>query len=88
MALIEVKTATMTEKGQIVIPKEIRELNMLKEGEKVAVLAYEDRIEIRPLKYLKKLDKSKEGIITALLSEKSLAKDWLSEQEDKAWANL
>lgn len=25
---------------------------------------------------------------TAFFSEKSLAKDWLSDEEDKAWANL
>lgn len=28
------------------------------------------------------------GLLTALASEKSLAKDWLTKAEDKAWAHL
>lgn len=81
MKLIEIKTAKITSKGQIAIPKEIREVEGLKEGTRVAVLAYADRIEIRPLKGLKRIQ-------TALLSEKSLAKDWETKEEDKAWKNL
>jgi hypothetical protein len=34
------------------------------------------------------MDFSKEGILTALASEKALAKDWLSKEEDEAWKNL
>lgn len=85
--LIEIRTAKITEKGQIAIPKEIRE-KAFKEGEKVAILAYKDHVEIRPINQIKKLDFSKEGIQTALLSEKSLAKEWLVKEEDEAWKNL
>ena len=82
MGLIEVKTAKITEKGQIAIPKDIRELEGFSEGSKIAVLAFDDRIELRPLKSLKS------GRITALLSEKALAKEWNKKEEDKAWKDL
>ncbi len=32
--------------------------------------------------------KHSEALENALLSEKSLAKDWLTEEEDKAWQDL
>ena len=81
MTLMEMKTATITQKGQIVIPKSIRDLEGFKEGSKIAILAYEDRIELRPLKQIKKM-------FTALASEKVLAKDWNSKEDDEAWKNL
>ena len=82
MALVEVRTATITGKGQIAIPKEIRELEGFKEGTKIAILAYEDRVELRPLHIVN------EKMHTAYASEKSLAKDWLSKEDDEAWKNL
>ncbi len=88
MPLLEIKTAKITEKGQIAIPKDIREIEGFEEGSKIAVLAYDDHIELRSLGTIKKLDLSKEGVITALLSEKSLAKDWNKKEEDEAWKNL
>ena len=82
MPIIEMKTATITEKGQISIPKDIRALEGFKEGSKVAILAYEDRVELRPLKQIN------ERMFTALASEKTLAKDWSSEEDDEAWKDL
>ena len=82
MGLIEVKTATITEKGQIAIPKDIRSLKGFEKGSKVAILAFEDRIELRPMSQIS------EKMFTALASEKSLAKDWNSKEDDDAWKNL
>ena len=82
MPLIEVKTAKITEKGQIAIPKDIRDIEGFKEGSKVAILAYEDRIELRPMKQVS------ERMFTALASEKSLAKDWNSKEDEEAWKDL
>jgi AbrB family looped-hinge helix DNA binding protein len=82
MPIIEMKTATITGKGQIAIPKDIRALEGFKEGSKIAILAYEDRIELRPLKQIN------ERMFTALASEKTLAKDWNSEEDDEAWNDL
>jgi len=80
--LKEIKSATITEKGQIAIPKHIREIEGFKEGDKIAILAYEDYIELRPMK------KISEKMDTAIASEKVLSKDWDSEEDDKAWKNL
>ena len=79
MNLIEMKT--ITKKGQIAIPKSIRDLEGFKEGSKIAILTYKYRIELRPLKNIKKM-------FTALASEKVLAKDWLSKEDEEAWKNL
>lgn len=80
--LIDVKSVTITEKGQIAIPRDVRIRKGFEKGSKVAVLAYDDRIELRPLGDVgNKMD-------TAFASEKVLAKDWNSKKEDKAWKNL
>ncbi len=76
------KTATITGKGQIAIPKNIRESEGFKEGAKVAIIAFEDHIEIRSLK------QANEKMVTTLASEKALAKDWLSKEDEEAWKNL
>lgn len=76
------KTATITSKGQIAIPQELRKGKSFKEGEKVVLLAFEEKIEIIPLSVFKK------KIAPALASEKSLAKEWLSEEDEKAWKKL
>ena len=82
MPLLEIKTSKITSKGQIAIPKDIREIEGFKEGTKVAILAFENRIELRPLQQVN------ERLFTALASEKSLAKDWLSKEDAEAWKDL
>ena len=82
MTLIEMKTSKITSKGQIALPKDIRELEGFKEGTKIAILAFENRVELRPLNDVN------EKMFTAFASEKSLAKDWLSKEDEKAWKNL
>ena len=80
--VIEMRTVKITEKGQIAIPNDIRRLEGFKKGSKIAILAYKDRIELRPLKKLNK------NVFGLLVSEKTLAKDWLSKEEDELWKNL
>ena len=82
MPLIGMKTSKITSKGQIALPKDIRELEGFKEGTKVAILAFENRVELRPLKQVN------EKMFTTLASEKSLAKDWLSKEDEEAWKDL
>ncbi len=79
--LVEMRTVTITEKGQIAIPKDVRKSAGFKTGSKVAVIAFEGRIELLPVKQL-------EGMLTAIASEKVLAKDWNRKEEEKAWKNL
>lgn len=80
--LLEMKTATITEKGQIAIPKDIREIEGFKTGSKVAILAFKDHVELRPMKQVS------ERFATMIASEKSLAKDWLTKEEDRRWKRL
>ena len=79
--LLEMRTATITKKGQISIPIDIRKGNF-GNGSKIAILAFKDRIELRPMKQISK------SMQTAFASEKSLAKDWNTKGEDRAWKDL
>lgn len=80
--LKEIKTATITEKGQIVIPREMREVKGFEEGSKITILVFNDRIELRPMKQVSN------AMMTMLASEKALARDWNSKEDDKAWKDL
>ena len=46
----DIRTATITQKGQICIPSVARNLAGFKEGTKISVVVFEDRVELRPLK--------------------------------------
>ena len=76
------KTATINNKGQILIPREVREQSDFTIGSKVGIIVFEDHIEIKPLK------KFNEKLFPALVSEKVLAKRWLTKEEDEAWKDL
>ncbi len=82
MPLVEIKSATITEKGQVAIPKNIRKTKGFKTGSKIAILSFKDHIELRPMKQIS------EKMATAIASEKSLAKDWNSKEDEEAWKNL
>jgi len=77
----EIRTVTITDKGQICIPNSIRGKEF-KTGSKVSIIVYDNKIEIRPFK------KFIEKMACALASEKTLAKDWNSKEDEKAWKNL
>ncbi len=75
MKIEKIDTTKMSSRGQVVIPLEMRK--DIKEGEKLLVIEKEDEI------ILKKTIPEK-----LLLSQKSLAKSWLSKEEDEAWKDL
>ena len=56
----EIKTSTITSKGQIVIPSGVRWKKGFHSGQKVVVLAFDDHLEIRPLEFVLKNIKWKE----------------------------
>ncbi|MBS3149475.1 AbrB/MazE/SpoVT family DNA-binding domain-containing protein [Candidatus Woesearchaeota archaeon] len=66
-------TTKMSSRGQVVIPLEMRK--DIKEGDKLIVIRKDDEIIIK-----KSIPES------ALLSEKSLAKAWLSKEDEEAFA--
>ena len=82
MPLLEIKTAKITEKGQIAIPKEIRKIEGFKTGSKIAILTFKDHVELRPMGQIS------EKMANAIASEKSLAEDWNSKEDEEAWKNL
>ena len=81
MSIVDIRTATITGKGQIVIPSSMRK-GAFNVGSKVAVIATDDHIEIRPLEDVE------HKLGTAIASEKSLAKLWDTPEEDEAWSDL
>lgn len=80
----DIKTATITGKGQICIPNIARNLAGFKEGEKISIVVFDDRVELRPLKKVKMND----ALLSMLASEEVLAKNWLSKEDEEAWKDL
>jgi len=78
----EIKTATVTSKGQICIPHIARTMKGFKEGSKVSILVYPDHVELRPMAQVS------EKLFPALVSEEVLAKEWNTKKEDEAWNDL
>ena len=78
----EIRTVTITSKGQVCIPNIARNLEGFKEGSKISIIVYSDRVELRPFK------KISEDMLPALISEDALAEVWNSPEEDEAWKDL
>lgn len=78
----EIKTITITEKGQIAIPKIARKINGFSEGSKLSLLVFKDRIELRPMKEIN-------GAMMAMLAtEEVLSESWSTKEEDELWKDL
>ncbi len=59
-------TVVISPKFQVVIPKAIRELLGLRPGQKVQAIAYEDRIELIPVRRLKEMRGFLRGLDTTV----------------------
>ena len=79
----EIRTITITEKGQVCIPREARELVGFEKGSKVNLIVYRDKVEIRPMKKV-----MSDAMFAMLASEEVLAKAWNTKEEDEAWKDL
>ena len=64
------KTVTVSPKYQVVIPKELRDSLQIRPGEKVQVLQYENRLELIPMKSIKKMRGFLKGMDTTVKREK------------------
>jgi len=80
----EIRTVKITRKGQVSIPSAVRARAGFEEGAKVNVVAYDDRVELRPMKK----EKLSEAMMAMLASEKAFAKNWLSKEDEEAWKDL
>ncbi len=63
-------TVTVSPKYQVVIPKEIRESTGIVSGQRVQILNYRNRIEIIPIRPMKKLRGFLKGIDTNVERDK------------------
>jgi AbrB family looped-hinge helix DNA binding protein len=64
-----VVTVTISPKFQVVIPKEVRQRLGLKPGQKVQTIVFDDRIELIPVKPIKKMRGFLKGIDTKVPRE-------------------
>ena len=60
------KSVTISPKYQVVIPREVRQSMEIKPGAKVQVLLYENRIELIPVKNLRRMRGFLKGIDTTV----------------------
>ena len=63
------ETVTVSPKFQVVIPRVVRESLGIKPGQKVQVIAYDNRIELVPVKPVKKMRGFLKGIDTTVPRE-------------------
>ena len=63
------ETVTISPKFQVVIPKEIRDTLKLTPGQRVQAILYEDRIELIPVRPIKKMRGFLKGIDTSVPRE-------------------
>ena len=63
-------SVTVSSKYQVVIPKEIRKSLGIVSGQKIQVLTYQNRIELIPIKPMKKMRGFLKGINTNVVREK------------------
>lgn len=63
-------SVTVSPKFQVVIPLEVRKFFALTPGEKLQVISFENRIELIPLKKIKKMRGFLKGIDTSVVREK------------------
>lgn len=60
------ETVTISPKFQVVIPKRIRDTLKLSPGQKVQAIAYDNRIELIPVRSIKKMRGFLKGIDTSV----------------------
>lgn len=67
---VAMKSVTVSPKYQVVIPREVRQSMEIKPGSKVQVLLYENRIELIPMKNLRRMRGFLKGIDTTVERER------------------
>lgn len=77
MEIQEVKDTTLSKNGEILIPFEMIKNTSLYKKDKIQIISFKDRIEIK--------SKSKNSQI---INQDYLEQSWLSDEEDEAWKDL
>ncbi|MFH1182282.1 MAG: AbrB/MazE/SpoVT family DNA-binding domain-containing protein [Candidatus Woesearchaeota archaeon] len=82
--MTEIRTITLSEKGQISIPKSVRKEMNLKKGEKLLLMSEKGRIILTKVnEMLKRLEINAESTETMLASQESLKKEWNNEYDER-----
>ena len=82
--MAEIKTVKITDKGQISIPKDVRNEMHLTEGETLVMIVEHDKIVLEKSSTIKRKLKLQEGTKTMIMSEETLKKDW-DNRYDERW---
>lgn len=80
-----IELVTISSRGQLVLPKATRKKLGIKKGEKMVLIEKEGKLIISKTTNMEAM--LTKGLETFVLSEKSLAKDWDSE-EDNVWDSI
>lgn len=78
-----VEIVTVSGKGQVVLPKKIRNNLKITQGTKLLLVERKGEICLKKADFI-----MNEKNFTLIASEKALAKQWLTKEEDEAWKNL
>ena len=82
--MVELKTVKISDKGQICIPKDVRNEMKIAVGETLIMIVEKDKIILEKSISIKRKLKMGEGLETMLMSEESLKKDW-DNKYDERW---
>ena len=82
--MVELKTVKISDKGQISIPKDVRNEMKIAVGETLIMIVEKDKIILEKSISIKRKLKMGEGLETMLMSEESLKKDW-DNKYDERW---
>ncbi len=83
----EIAVVTVSERGQIVLPKKTREKLHMTKGTKLLLVEAGEKITLAKVGNLLKAKGVPEGLKTFIASEKSLKKDWAHKGDD-VWDDL
>lgn len=87
MLLSDVEIVTVSERGQIVLPKKTRDSMKAERGTKLLLIEENGTITLRKVDNLMKGKKLSEGLETFIASENTLKKDWIYKGDD-VWDEL
>lgn len=77
------KIATVSDKGQISIPLDIREMMGIEKGDSLVLVADDDQIVVKRVENIAKKILDEEKLACLKLTENSLKKDWDNELDDR-----
>ena len=85
--MTDVAVITLSENGQVVLPKRTRDKWQLKKGDQLILIEENERMVLTKVSHMIRTDVRGESLQNAIASEKVLAKDWNFSGDD-VWDEL